>query len=186
MIHIVNNHIENIYNCQLNFINNICFLLFKLTNKKFNCIINKKNILNLCYYHFEEITNNELKSFNDFDKLIYDNFNNLNQKLDNLRLVIKYDIINDTWSLFNINDIYCYIIIKSIKLEECLNLINDNYYLNKIKNLQIINKYAIVPYIDIQQNLIKKTEKDLDDLIENINNLSLNKKVIKNIIKKKF
>lgn len=98
---------------------------------------------------------------------------------DIIHMIINY-VFNTTTDIINNN----YILNK--------NYLKYNYVFNTMTDIinNNENKYAIVPYIDIMKIIIKyneyKYENEINSLINKINKLSLNIKVIKNIKKIKF
>ena len=193
MLNEIDNHINNIYECQTIFISKLYEILYKLTNIKFYCNINKKNILNLTLYYFEEILDDKSFIFLNcnYHDLICSNIDNItdlnnfinNMHLDNKKYIIKYDIINDKWSLLlcNMNDNYCYILINFKPIDILI-----NYFSNKNKKIsnEYSNKYAIVPYINIIDHIKNKEYNEMNNLINKLDKLTINKSVKKNILKR--
>ena len=188
----IDDYYNNVYKCKSDFVFNLCELLYKITKIKFYCNLNKRTILNLSIFYFEEIINNEKFIFEDYNyhDLVCSNIdNNLNLKeflndnfktIINKKFIIKYDSINNKWTLLLcfIEDNFCYILVNFKLLEELITFFNNNS--------QLLNsyKYAIVPYINLEEYYIKKSENEFDDLINKLDNLTINKRVIKNKIKK--
>lgn len=189
----IDEYYNNIYKCKSDFIYNICELLYNITKIKFYCNLDKKNVLNLSIFYFEEIIDNETFIFEkcNYHDLICSNIVNnlhitefLNNNLKtiiNKKFIIKYDTVNNKWTLLLCftDDNFCYILVNFKILDELINFFNNNNYLLNTY------KYAIVPYINLEDYLNKKNENELEGLINNFDNMIINKKVKKDKIKKK-
>jgi len=187
MNNILEEHIDNIYKNQLIFINKIKEFLNEISQKKFYCYINKNKIFNLHMYYFEEIIENQLFLYEkyNYENLIFSYINKIDNldlfisKINNKKYLIKYDIINNKWSLIisNTEDNFCYVILNFICFD---NLIN--YFKSKLYNKN--NNYSIVPYLNIKEYIKNKYEEDYNELINEFKVFTINKKVIKKITKK--
>jgi len=190
----IDNYYNNIYKCQTDFIFYLCEELYKITKIKFYCNLDKRTILNLSIFYFEEIINNEqfifekynyhdlicsnIENNSNIEKFLKNNFKTLNNK----KFIIKYDTLNNKWTLLLCftDDIFCYILVNFKILDELINFFNTNsHFLN-------INNYAIVPYINLKDYFFKNNDNEIDIIINKLDNLVINKKVIKNINKKKI
>ena len=198
----IDNYYNDIYKCQSKFVYNLCEELYKITKIKFYCNHDKKTILNLSILYFEEVIDNQpfiFEKYNYYDLIcsnivknshISDFFKNNFQTLTNKKFIIKYDTLNNRWTLLLCftDDNFCYILVNFKILDELINFFyNNSYLLNTYK-------YAIVPYINLEDYYLKKNDNEMDHLKKNDNemdhlknkldNLVINKKVIKNKIKK--
>lgn len=186
----IDNYYNNIDKCQTEFVYNLCEELYKITKIKFYCNLDKRTILNLSIFYFEEIINNEkfiFENYNYHDLICSNIDNNSNiedylknnlKNLTNKKFIIKFDTLNNRWTLLLcfMDDNFCYILVNFKVLDELIYFFN-----NKLLNTY---KYAIVPYINLEEYLLKKNENGIDLIINKLDNLVINKKVIKNKIKK--